>query len=825
MPLILLAMLGCRTEYSTFRPSLELVVTLEDPTPTAGDEVPYLAYMDGSSEPIALDDELMLISSREELLDWGDGVLVPTIAGGHMLTASTMFEGELYVVEVDMDVSAGPPALVDLALSDYQADAGEEVTFTVRAWDAYDNETGVQNVDVSVDSSSLTLAGNTLSATVPGLYTATASDGLVSDDEQLRVVAGPAASLVLELSDTDLEVDETSLATVTIVDAYGNPLEEDWDLWVEPGDDVSVQYNALTFRSEGEFTVYASTLDATLSDSVGPFLIDSTGPLLEVLEPERGTETTAANGYVSGTASDEYSGVWGITVNGDSATVQSDGTWEVWQEFDYGTNVFSTEAIDWDGNKTTDIRAAISGNTYNSYGYGVGDGLQARINEDGFDTIESLAAGFIDTSTLESAIPNPILDESSESCIWGWCITWYSIYFTIDNPSISATTLDLDPDAGGYLDTTATIYDPHLEFNASGKLLGISYSQSGSVDADWIALGMELTPYVSSGSLGVEVGDVELSESGFDFDLDGWLWDIIDFFGIDIDGLLWDVMSALLEDMAADEIPALVADALGDLEIGESFDVEDQTYHLDMIPYSVSVDDLGLTLGLETYVTADTWETPHDSPGSLMYPYTAPTYSSGANAMVLGVSQDFLNQLFHALWAGGLLEMEMPSSELGLDLSDLGDFLPISELSLKTSAYLPPVIVPGTGSELLDLQIGDLEISLYDGDIDEANLFMRFYISLIAGFELSSSGSSFSAGLGDTEIEFDLVYPNERSIHAEGVENFLGQLVDLLLPTLTEALGEFPIPEISGFTLDNVTVELDGAEDGYVTLGGDLSAN
>ena len=208
------------------------------------------------------------------------------------------------------------------------------------------------------------------------------------------------------------------------------------------------------------------------------------------------------------------------------------------------------------------------------------------------------------------------------------------------------------------------------------------------------------------------------------------------------------------------------------------------------------------------------------------YPYTAPTYSGATNAMILGISEDFLNQAFHALWVGGLLDMQMPAEELGLDVGEFGEFLPFSSLGIGTVAYLPPVVIPGTGSELLDLQLGDLEVSLYDGDIDEANLWMRFYVTVTVGLELEATAdSTLSAGLGDTEILFDLVYPNERSIHADGVESFLGELVDLLLPTLTGALGEFPIPDLEGFTLDNVNIDLDGAEDGYVTFGGDLTAN
>ena len=39
---------------------------------------------------------------------------------------------------------------------------------------------------------------------------------------------------------------------------------------------------------------------------------------------------------------------------------------------------------------------------------------------------------------------------------------------------------------------------------------------------------------------------------------------------------------------------------------------------------------------------------------------------------------------------------------------------------------------------------------------------------------------------------------------------------------LTEALGEIPIPDISGFTLSEISITTDGAENGYVTASGEL---
>ena len=824
IPLVAVAISGCRNEYAHFSPALKLVVTVSDPNPTAGDEVEYLAYMDGASEPVLVDD-VILSSTAEDLLDWDEDSLTPTVAGAHTLVATATYMGSPQIATVELQVDPGPPAVVDLALDDFQAKAGETIGWSVRAWDAFGNETDTTTVSVETSSEFAVLQGADIYSTVPDLYaaTATAAEGPYDVEEFIYTASDPA-TLSLELSNTDLEKEDTTIAFVLIHDEYGNLIDMPFDLWVEPGDYVDVEYNAITFHDEGEFTVWAATPDQTLSDSVGPLLIDSTGPDLVVENPPRGTQTTDVGQYVSGTVSDEYTGVSSVTVNGDVATV-SGTSFESWQDYDFGTTFLHTEAIDGDGNVTTDLRGVLSGE-YTPYGDGIGDGIQARITEDGFDTIEDLASDFLDLNTLSSQIPNPVVSQKSQSCGWWGCITWYSLNLSLTNMSFGTTSLDIDPTSGGYLDTEAEIADPYIRFNASGKVIGISYSQSGSISADWIKLTMDLYPWVSNGTLGVDVYNADTTTASFDFDLDGWLWDLLDFFGISFDGLVESFLTDAISDMAQDEIPALVADAVQDLEIAQSFEIENNIYDFDAVPYSVSVDDYGMTLGLETWMTADQWMSPFDfEPGSLTYPYTSPGYGSANSSMVLGLSQDFLNQALHALWGGGLLEMELGGDDLGLDLGDLGAFLPsLTDPVFGVSAYLPPVVLPGTGDDLLDLQLGDLELSIYNGSADEANLWMRFYVQVQAGLELGASGNKLTAALGEVDIDFDLVYPNDRSMHAGSAENLLAELVGLILPELTGALGDIEIPDLAGFTLSNITVDLDGAEDGFVTLGGELSS-
>ena len=168
--------------------------------------------------------------------------------------------------------------------------------------------------------------------------------------------------------------------------------------------------------------------------------------------------------------------------------------------------------------------------------------------------------------------------------------------------------------------------------------------------------------------------------------------------------------------------------------------------------------------------------------------------------------------------------MSLTDADLGLDMSELSLFMPgLTAMTVETSGALPPVVVPGTSAGLLDLQIGDMELSIYDGDPIEQNLFLRVYVHLIADMDLTTSTSnSLVVGIGDMDIWFDLVYPNARSRYAGDTEAFLEQLMPLLVPMLSESLGEFPIPSLEGLSIGNISVDLDGPEDGFVVASGNV---
>ena len=727
LPVLLLLAAGCRrVDPAADAPTF--VFDVEGPA-VAGEPVPWsVSLRDGDGETLPV--TATVISEEEASLTQDAETLTPTLAGLQHLTAVGDADGGAFRARATLEVEPADAVSIDLVLAANQAAAGEPLGFTVTAADAFGN--AVTGATVTADSPDVAVVDPQVVSTVSGIYTLTAAVDAVSDDETFRVVPGEPVELSLTLSDTDVEVYDTTRASVTAWDTYGNEVDVDWDLSVEGEGSTTLSGYNVTFLSEGWFTVWARYED--LADSVGPILIDSTGPTITLESPERGLFTEDASTPVSGLLTDDWSGIGELTVDGVDVPVESDGSFSTSVDNTFGMNVLELVAVDGDENPTSDTRARLYGD-FLPYGDADTDGVLARINEPGFDALEVLGEGLIEGQDLAGLIPSPAYSTSSESCVDvifdEVCITWYSVELTLSNPSIGETDLELDPDAGGWINATFTVYDPYIDWGADGTVLGIGMSGDGSISADSITIDMDLLPSVDAGVLSVSVLSADVSSSNFVFDWDSWLYDVMDFFGLDLSSLVQGYLEDAIEGVIQDDFPSMLADALADLEIASDLDLGTTTATFAAEPSSVAVDDRGLTLGLATTFTLAEWQHDETGPGSLYGAYTTPTYGTSASGMQVSLSLDFLNQALYGMWGAGLLDQDLGEADLGLDLGSLGSFLPFDSLAIETHALLPPQVVPGTGDAMLDLHLGDLGLTLRDGETGD--VVFEVYASLVAG--------------------------------------------------------------------------------------------
>ncbi len=530
---------------------------------------------------------------------------------------------------------------------------------------------------------------------------------------------------------------------------------------------------------------------------------------------------------VTGSIAESLSEIMTASVNGAPLNLDLSGNFSQAVDYNFGINLVETLATDSNKNLKADRRAVVAG-SFVPENDGIDNGIIARINEDTINTIEGLGEDLIADADLAAFIPNPVFSDSEETCIpFIGCFTWYSLVLRIYNPSMDSVDIELNPMANGTIYTTVVAYNIYIDWNANGVVAEIPYSASGTVTADSVTISMDITPSISNGTIHTAVSNVSVSSSGFDFDFNSWIYDAAEFFGINVDGIVRGYMEDAVENVVRDEVPPLLEEKLQDLELSTSLAFQGNNYTLMAEPDYLSVDDVGMTLSLKTYLSPDQWLSPYTGLGSLYSGYSIPYYS-GTSGMVVSISADFINQALFEFWGGGLLMQEFLPSDLGVDLEDL-DFLPgnLADLHIDIDAMLPPVVLPGTGSNLLDIQLGDLMVAIYSNDSSDPNdLLVRMYVGLKAGLDINvTPNATLSASIYDLDTWFDVDYVSSGlPIQMEAfLETFLDQIMPSLMPLITDAIGEIPIPEFSGYSLSNITIEAAGLENGYVNASGNIT--
>jgi hypothetical protein len=100
-------------------------------------------------------------------------------------------------------------------------------------------------------------------------------------------------------------------------------------------------------------------------------------------------------------------------------------------------------------------------------------------------------------------------------------------------------------------------------------------------------------------------------------------------------------------------------------------------------------------------------------------------------------------------------------------------------------------------------------------------LYVSANIPLTLG--MSAAGDAIAIELGTPELFVDVSYPDPSSPAAAGAEAAFELLLPALLPEITGAFGEIPIPAFSGFALTDAEASLVGSDDGYLMISGDLA--
>jgi hypothetical protein len=803
----------------------ELSLVLDQSSVQAGNTVGYLVQLtdeDGESTTVT---GATLSSDIEPDLDLDGAGLTPALAGDHVLTAQVSLDGVDTTAEAVLEVSPGDLDLLDLTLAEPEVVAGTPLAFTLVAQDAYGNDVDASDLSFAADSAEVTIDEDSVLATLAGSYSLSATAQGQTDTETWTVFAGPAASATLTLDEEDLEAGDTANAEVIITDEYGNPVDADWTLSVEGTGSATVVGDEISFADEGIYTITV-TVDGSEVDDWITVTIDTDGPLLTIDNPPRGHWTTETSVLVEGTVIDAVTGITSFTIDSTDVTAGADGSFSERVSLQLGINIVETMATDGDtpeSNLTSDIRAVLRADSWASTSAYMSEGLVIRMNEGdgGMGSLSSLAGEMIDPGSISSMM----VGEVASGDVWWWD---YSI--NIGSVSLDDIDVTIDTDEP-YLRVTAYIYNLDVQGNIGG-----SFSSDFRLTASEITIEILLSPDVdSAGNITMALHSTAVSVSGMSFDASGGvgvLESIAEFFGVDVVGMIEDELTSAVSTEIASAIPDMVEDALSGIRVSQTMDIGDNSYTIDAIPEAISIDASGMDIALQTQVTptaivADAWGVSPPGPGQGGYTYPSFAETSGGTELGLGI--DFLNQLMYAVWGGGLLDQAMTDEDLGIDVAVIALVLPgLTDLTLVTTPLLPPVIVPHVDEEAgteLAMQLGDMAVEIYDGPETEESLYMELYVSANIPLTLgmSAAGDAIAIELGTPELFVDVSYPDPSSPAAAGAEAAFELLLPALLPEITGAFGEIPIPAFSGFALTDAEASLVGSDDGYLMISGDLA--
>jgi len=827
----LISVLGCASQKaeigdgevgSADPQSWTLVFSPSADSATAGDDLAFTLSWENADGEQAPVDTFTLSSSIESGLDYDEDSTVVTVAGTHDLVVSAEdASGEEQSASASVDVAAGEAVDVSLTLSADEVPAGEPVVATVSATDAYANPASVDAAELSV-SDGVSADGSDLVATAVGVYTATAVLNDASDEAQWSVTAGAATTIDLIVESNTVEVGDSTDVEVTVMDAYGNPTEADLSWTLDPG--AMLDGDEIGFDTEGVFVCTVGVTGTDISDSE-TVTVDSSGPDLVVEEPQRADWTDSGMLTVEGTVSDAVSGVRTLTVNGVDVVPDDSGGFAQDLDLDFGINIIETTADDndvdeaGDSNQTTDVRSVLYSSYWFSPEWYREEALLIRVDEGpgGLDQFGAIAPEIMASVDLESMLGGELYSTSG-----GFWIFSYDISMSATSVSYGDVGLTIDAVGDGTLDMRMTVSDLLMTFVVEGYAPLVTLPADGIVRIGAMHVDLIVRPTIEDGALSFDDLTISVPDpEGLEVEIGSGLTDLAGSIGLDIETLIIEEMRSSVEAAVGGASDGLLDDALGDFGVDEAFEISGMTYYLQAELGTVEIDDLGMTLGMETRVVAEevlsvgAMEGPEYLP---VFDWWAPDLSTTEAGLSMVMSTDVLNQMMFAMWQGGLLDQTLNAADLGVDPALLGLLLPgVEDATIVTTPGLPPVFTPRedwVDGNQYDFTIGGMAVDIYDGDVADDARVMSLYVAMQIPVALGATGEEITMTLGEATVYTDMTYSDpEMGLSAAAIEPLFGPVLAGFVPELTGELSSIPLPSLDGFTLSIDTTTMLGGDE------------
>ncbi len=809
-------------------------VSLNESPVRSGTAVSFTATVVQGSVDVTDSWTLQASVSPEGGVDVSEGIITIAPPGEYLLTVLATSGEDTLSAQVPFPVVAGELATLDVAATPHLSPAGYAVTFEVEANDANDNslDPDLEGVTLTVEPGGHVVSDpvNGLALTEMGQYQvrAEAPNGVFSIDV-FNVTWSDPETLEFSLEEYDDLDPGLSLDYEAIVeDRYGNQIETpDLDVWTVP-DTSLVDGRRIQFLEEGIYTIYARVNDTPLEQSVGPVVVDGSGPVIDLKAPDRGSFQTVRNVWLNGTISDQVSGFDRAELNGEALSVDAAGNFDLTVAAEPGVNLIIIDAWDTEGHQSQLVQSFLYGSSFVEPGDTITNSLVARLNQQGINKIEEAAEDAVSVNDIRNAVVGRRLVSECMTIIPGTFLNdpvTACIYVDIHSMSTDGLDIQLTP-RSGYAEFRGTLDDVRVNI----KVHGTPPTAYPFIEANSVNLTGNITVSVSGGNLNVNLTSVNVGMSGFDMGLGGWpSWanEIIT-----LGGLLEDVVRPIVEQELEDEILAQAPDAINDmlaeLEIAIPLNVMGTTIHVDAIPQAVPIDSNGLSLVLKTAVEAASVLPDFEGPGSLRTSTSRPSYSTSPG-FYLSVSDDFVNQILYSVWEAGLVNTVVDREAGNADMSGLVLLAPgATSFDIEFDPLLPPVFRPSDAADSEgELQLGDMLVDLHANfPRGEQQHIARLAVSVFAQAQIdmdSDDTISFEV-VGEPEFYFDGVFSTVENLDDDDMAELLEVLLPSAMPNMLQGAQEFPLPSFEGYGINNPQVNVAGPSGDYFNFSGNLTS-
>lgn len=505
--------------------------------------------------------------------------------------------------------------------------------------------------------------------------------------------------------------------------------------------------------------------------------------VLNITAPPRGARVLGNTLRVQGTVQGGTAPV--VTVAGQPVPLKADRSFIADVPVTDGLAVLITELTD--GNvKSIDHRAALI-NADQDPANPVPSAADVGINAAGFQVISQIAAQYAATADLSAVLGGNASGDTR-----------------VRSLNYSRVDLQLVP-VQDAIQLRLAIFDLNIEIEATVNII-FDVDVRGSMranPAEMTAL-LKLTPDGQGGlSLQLEDGRAQLQDFGYNIN--------------NVPGAVEDWFEDTVRDMAE----GLLSDALNDVVVPSLFDPAALNQQLDVMGAKVNlamavdqvrIDPTGMHLALSAAAL----------PEVAVYPGKAARPVGGVNVpadpahLDIALAADFVNRILHAVWAAGVLDMEIGGADgsvdlpvaltAGLLLGALGEaghgIPPSTPLIIRTRAMLPPYCSLEPGNRPMRISMGDFLLEI--ATATETLVVMAVHLQIDLGLEADETGAlqpKFEMEQHVDVAETPRGKVNEAAMEAL-IGGILGQFPQLLVDGLTGNAAD-PMPAGS-LSLENM---------------------